>query len=108
VLRFKIHELLVECNVGRTRSEHLGLKDLATTTGIARSTLAGLTTLTREPVTNSANIEAICRFFQIHHPSFDPGMLFEFTPPLSDNLSPKVDDLYPRRASLRPQPRESE
>jgi len=79
-----LDELLVECNVGRHRNEHLGLQDVANAVGIARSTLAGLTTLTREPVTNSANIDAISRFFQLHHPNFATGMLFEFTPPLAD------------------------
>jgi hypothetical protein len=106
VIRFRINELLSECNAGRPREQHLHMQEVAEAIGAARSTLAGLTTLTREPVTNTATLEALCRFFQEHHPGFEPIMLMEFDPPLGDPAPVHMDELYPLRAARGRQPRQ--
>ena len=54
-----LDELLVECNVGRHRNEHLGLQDVANAVGIVRSTLAGLTTLTRGQKTKASGNKGV-------------------------------------------------
>lgn len=82
------------------------MQDLADAIGVARSTLAGLTTLTREPVTNTATFEALCRFFQVHHPDFELGLLLEFEPPLGEPAPINVHELYPLRAARGRQPRQ--
>ena len=99
VIRFRIKELLEECNRALPDDEeHWHMQLLADEIGISRSTLAGLTTLTREPVTNTATIEALCRFFHMNHPRFRVQMLFEFAPSLDQTTTTQVDELYPRRA----------
>ena len=105
MLRFRINELLAECNEGKPREEHVYMPHLAEAIGAARSTLAGLTTLTREPVTNTATFEALCRFFHRHHRNFQPGMLIEFVPPLGATEEIHVDQLYPLRANRGDAPR---
>ena len=99
VLRFRINELIEECNRNRPAEERLHMEMVAEAINVPRSTLAGLTTLTREPVTNSATIEALARFFKQHLPNFDVSMLFEFNPPLEDATEVRVDRLYPRRTA---------
>lgn len=106
MLRFRINELLAECNEGKPREEHVYMPHLAEAVGAARSTLAGLTTLTYEPVTNTATFEALCRFFHQHHPNFQPTMLIEFVPPLGATNETHVGRLYPRRATRGGQPRQ--
>lgn len=82
------------------------MQELADAIGVARSTLAGLTTLTREPVTNTATVEALCRFFHANYPDFQPTMLLEFDPPLGQPTPIHMDDLYPLRAVRGRQPRQ--
>lgn len=79
------------------------MDDLAKAIGIPRSTLGGLTwTKERDPVTNTAIVEALCRYFHKHLESFEPGMLLEFDPPLGDAThGVRVDDLYEKRAKKR-------
>src|SRR5688572_4156403 len=99
VLRFQINELLERCNRGRTADARLHMDSIAEAINVPRSTLAGLTTLTREPVTNSATLEALARYFKQHLPDFDVSMLLEFSPPLGDPSEVRVDRLYPRRTA---------
>lgn len=99
VLRLRINELIDECNRLRGADNRLHMEMVAAAINVPRSTLAGLTTLTREPVTNSATIEALARFFKRELPAFDVSMLFEFTPPLDQATEVRVDRLYPRRAA---------
>ena len=99
MLRFRINELIEQCNRDRMADDRLHMEMVAEAINVPRSTLAGLTTLTREPVTNSATIEALARFFRRHLPDFDVSMLFEFTPPLEDATEVRVDRLYPRRTA---------
>jgi hypothetical protein len=99
VIRFRINELIEECNRTRPAEDRLHMQILADAIGMSRSTLAGLTTLTREPVTNTAAVEAITRFFKRQLPGFEVSMLFEFTPPLEDTTEVRVDRLYPQRTA---------
>lgn len=80
-------------------------RDVADAIGVDRSTLAGLTTRTREPVTNTATLEALFRFFQRYHPNFELPMMFEFEPPLEQTEETRVDRLYPLRAQRSRQSR---
>lgn len=106
VIRFRINELLSECNARRPREQPVHMEDLAEAIGVARSTLAGLTTLTREPVTNTATLEALCRFFQERLPNFELGMLLDFDPPLAQTHTVHIDELYPLRAARGGRPRQ--
>lgn len=72
---------------------------VADAVGVSRSTLAGLTTLTQEPVTNTAVVECLARFFQERFPDFEVGMLFEFSPPLGRPSSANIRTLYRKRAA---------
>jgi hypothetical protein len=105
VIRFRINELLTECNAGQPPDQHIHMQELADAIGVARSTLAGLTTVTREPVTNTATLEVLIRFFQTHHPEFEPAMLLEFSPPLEETREVHLDALYPLRAARGREPR---
>lgn len=98
MIRFRINELLAECNAAREEEDRLHMQSVADAIGVPRSTLAGLTTRNREPVTNTATLEALFRFFQLHHPRFKPAMLFEFDPPLEETVETRVDRLYQQRA----------
>jgi hypothetical protein len=75
------------------------MQTVADAVGAARSTLANLTTLNREPVTNTALVECLCRYFSAQHPDFEPSMLFEFTPSLEIRTTTHIDKLYPERAA---------
>jgi hypothetical protein len=99
MIRFRIKELLEECNRAMPGTNRLHMQVLSDEIGVPRSTLAGLTTLTREPVTNTATIEALSRFFHLHRPDFKLEMLFEFDPPLGETTVTNVDELYPIRTA---------
>jgi hypothetical protein len=105
MLRFRLNELITECNQRRNTEDRLHMQSLADAVSVPRSTLAGLTTLNREPTTNTATLEALCRFFQLHHPDFQVVDLFEFHPPLPESTDLEVDILYPERAAKREEAR---
>lgn len=99
MIRFRINELLTECNEGRESADKLHMQSIADALGVPRSTLAGLTTGNREATTNTAYLEGLVRFFHLHHPAFEPSMLLEFRPPLGETPLLRIDDLYPMRAA---------
>jgi hypothetical protein len=99
MIRFRINDLIAECNRNiDPNAEHFTTQSVADAIGVPRPSLARLTKLRWEPVTNSATIEALCRFFQRHHPDFELSMLFEFHPPLAQTEEVDIDHLYPQRA----------
>jgi len=98
VIRFRLNELIAEYNQNSQASDRIHMQTVADAVGAARSTLANLTTLNREPVTNTALVECLCRFFATHLPNFEPSMLFEFTPSLEETTTTHIDELYPLRA----------
>lgn len=99
MIRFRINELIAECNESGQNEERIHMQVVADAIGVARSTLANLTRGTREPVTNSALVECLCRYFFVRHPEFEPSMLFEFSPSLEETTSTHIDELYPQRAA---------
>jgi hypothetical protein len=104
VLRLRITELLDRHNEGRPREERLTIQDVADTVNIPRGTLAPLNSFNRAPVTNTAYVEALVRYFQRLLPGLEPGDIFEFDPPLERTTTVRVDELYPNRKG---QPRET-
>jgi hypothetical protein len=80
------------------------MESVANAIGVPRSTLAVMTTfrLSRKPVTNTANLEAVCRFFCQRLSDFRLEDLVEFSPPLEGTVTTKVDELYPERAARSP------
>jgi hypothetical protein len=79
------------------------MQDIADAIDVPRGTLAGLTTYNRRPVTNSAYLEALIRYF---HTRLGFGNrwpeLLEFEPTLEQTQTVIVDELYPERAARRP------
>lgn len=89
MIRFALKELLGD------RS----MREVAEVTNIPRGTLARLVSA-EEPVTNSAYIEALCRYFCV-----GPERLLIFDPPIQSTPeqleTADVHRLYPLRASRR-------
>jgi DNA-binding Xre family transcriptional regulator len=94
VLRFRINELIEQWNAQNPDGAHITMRDVAQAIGVPRSTLAVLTTFNRRPVTNTAHLEALCRFFRLQ----DWRDLLEFSPPIERTETVVVDELYPERA----------
>lgn len=98
MIRFRINELIEDWN-RQHPAEELHMQVVADAIGVSRSTLAGLTTLTREPVTNTAVVECLARFFRQRLPDFSLNMLFEFSPPLEQRSTVDIRRLYRQRAA---------
>lgn len=97
MLRFRLNELIGERNEGRPPEERISMEDVALAVGVSRSTLAGLTRWERRlPVTNTALMEALCRFFRRM-----PNDLLEFEPAIDVEYFVNVDELYRQRAIRR-------
>lgn len=103
MLRLRINELLAEYNRDRPREERIRMQDIANAVDVPRGTLSGLTTYNRRPVTNSAYLEALIRYFsvQLGFGNRWPE-LFEFEPVLDQTETVIVDELYPERAARTP------
>jgi len=104
MLRLRITDLLDRHNQERPREEWLTIQDVADAIGVPRGTLAPLNSFNRAPVTNTAYLEALIRYFRQLLPGLEPGELFEFDPPLDQTTTVNVDELYPNRKG---QPREN-
>lgn len=97
MLRFRLNELIVVYNETRPLEERISMEDVARAVGVSRSTLAGLTRWERRlPVTNTALLEALCRFFRTM-----PNDLLEFHPAIDADCPVNVDELYQQRAIRR-------
>jgi hypothetical protein len=105
MLRLRLNELIAECNEGLPPEQQISMQNLADAIGVPRSTLAGLTNFSRRrPVTNTAYLEALCRFFSLRlrgrrRRRFDWTDLLEFNPPLEVPGTVVVDELYPERVA---------
>lgn len=97
MLRFRINELIGQWNAQHPPDQHVTMREVAQAIGVPRSTLAVLTTFNRSPVTNTAHLEALCRFFRLQ----DWRELLEFNPPIDQTETVVVDELYPERAMRR-------
>ncbi len=78
------------------------MDSVATAIKVPRSSIAVMSTFNRKPVTNTAHLEALCRFFSLRLPEFKVDDLLEFSPPLGETETVVVDELYPERAARRP------
>lgn len=94
MLRFRLPELLLEKE--RRENRRIGWREVSEETGISRQVLANLAARTRAAVTNTAYLEALCRYFGCHLQE-----LVELVPPLGQG-SHHVDELYPDRRQSRP------
>ena len=92
MLRIRLRELIHEKELREGRDVKLG--EIREETGISTQVLSNLRSLERIAVTNTANIDALWRFFQC--PIQD---LFAPTPELGEEESCHVDDLFPDRRS---------
>lgn len=99
MLRFRLNELIAECREQSPELSNLTIAILADEIGSNRSTLANLTTLAREPVTNTALFESLVRYFKVRLPNFEMEMLLEFDPPLTRDNPFRIDDIYPTRSN---------
>ena len=108
MVRFRLNELMERCNRDLPPEQHLHMQVLADAIHVPRGTLSGLTSWDRdrEPVTTTATLEALFRFFR-HRlgPDFHMEELFEFSPDL-DAAEVSVLRLYPKRTALSPKLRE--
>lgn len=90
MLHFRLRELLAEKE--RQLGRRIPLREVAEETGVSVQVLSSLNSPNREIVTNTATLEAICRFFGC---SADSLLIFD--PPCGVEESHHVDDLYPNR-----------
>lgn len=90
MIRFRLPEILLEKE--RQEGRRIPWREVADATGISRQVLANLASRERTMVTNTAHIEAICRYF-----GCEVERLIEFDPPIGGESSCHVDSLYPNR-----------
>ena len=106
-MRLRIRELLDELNANLPRAQRIRIEDVAAAVGVPRGTLSRLTTFTSKPVTNTATLEALYRYFSSRFCDArgDRGFrweeLVEIDPPAGGSIVVRVDDLYPERAARR-------
>jgi putative transcriptional regulator len=93
VIRFRLQELISQREIELGR--RLPRKEIAEATGISPQVLSGLTNPSRNPVTNTAFVESLCRYFRC-----EVGELIELRPGLDEEVeSVHVDRLYPDRGN---------
>jgi DNA-binding Xre family transcriptional regulator len=94
MLQFRLPELLLEKE--RREGRRIGWREVSEATGISRQVLANLAARGRSVVTNTAYLEALCRYF-----GRGPQDLLEFVPPIDEEPRHHVDELYPERRRPR-------
>jgi DNA-binding Xre family transcriptional regulator len=90
MLRFRLPELRRERE--NSSGKRLTWREVSAETGIARQSLANMASQTQLCVTNTAHVEAVCRFF-----GCTADELIQFEPPLDTEVSCHIDSLYPNR-----------
>jgi len=96
MFRFRLRELIAAKE--RALGRRLPRSEIAAATGVSVQVLSSLTSPDRAIVTNTAFVEGLCRYF-----ACTPNELLIFEPPLEQEGSTHVDELYPNR---RRQPEE--
>ncbi len=96
MIRFRLAERIADKE--RLLGRRLPLGEIADATGISGQTLSNLRS-PRAVVTNTAYIEALCRYFEC-----EAGALIEFDPPVGPGDQHHVDQLYPERRGGRGNP----
>ncbi len=97
MLRLRITDLLERHNREHRPETGLTIQDVATAIGVPRGTLAPLNSFNRAPVTNTAYVEALYRYFRRLLPGLLLDDLVEFDPPVDRTATIHVDELYPNR-----------
>lgn len=97
MLRFKLARLKLELEEREGR--RVPWSEIAEGTGISAQVLSSLASRERVIVTNTANLEAICRYFQRRlGRRLEPiGEVFEFDPELGADYPVHVDEIYRER-----------
>ena len=90
MLRYRFRELLAEKE--RRENRRIHISDVAEATGIRPQVLSGLNSPTRQVVTNTAYLEALCHYFPC-----TPNDLLVIDPVPGAAPSCHVDHLYPTR-----------
>lgn len=90
MIRFRLPELLLEKE--RREGRRIRWSDVAQATGLSRQVLANLASRDRAVVTNTAFVEALCRYF-----GCGAQELIEFSPPIGQQPDCHVDAIYPDR-----------
>jgi hypothetical protein len=106
VLKFRINQLIDLVNDGRAREDWITVQEVADAIGVPRGTLSPLTSYRRKPVTNTATVESLYRYFRRELPDdveFGWADLLEVDPEPGPTTPVRVDELYPERANRRGQ-----
>ena len=90
MIRFHFKELLAEKE--RKLNRRITRAELSRETGISQPVLSSLTSFSRQVVTNTAYVEALCRYFRC-----TPNDLMVLDPPIGDERTCHIDELYPSR-----------
>lgn len=101
MMRLRLKELLATYNRTRVGNDRLTMKDMAKAVNIPPGSLSKLTTFNRLPVTNTAYIEGLLRYFSQLIPDFQISDLLDFEPPLTAIASTDVEVLYPGRRRVK-------
>jgi putative transcriptional regulator len=94
MILFRLPELLLEKE--RQVGRRIPWREVSEATGISRQVLANLASRERQSVTNTAYLEAICRYFECRIED-----VIQFCPPIGDTDSCHIDGLYPNRRDTR-------
>lgn len=94
-MRLRIQDLIVEINRANPQETPLHIRDVAAALGLARTTLANVTTFTGQRATNTRIVEALIRYFSARIPQFDIKDLFDFDPPIGREAGYTAAVLYP-------------
>ena len=90
MLKFLLAERLSEKEAAEKR--RIGWGEVADAIGVSRQALATLASGRRKVVTNTAHLEALCRYFKC-----DVGEIVALDPPPDAKSPCHVDKLYPGR-----------
>ena len=94
MIKFRLAELVLARE--REEGRRITWREISDATKISQQTLANLASRTQVTVTNTANVEALCRYFRCQ-----PNDLVTFDPPLEETTSCDIDQLYPDRRRRR-------
>ena len=94
-MRLKIQDLINQINLGNPGATPLHIRDVAAELGLARTTLANVTTFTGQRATNTRIVEGLIRYFSARIPEFDIKDLFDFEPPIGREAGYTAGILYP-------------
>lgn len=90
MLKFRLAELLQAKE--RREGRAINWAEAAQAIGVSRQTLATLASGRRRVVTNTAHVEALCRYFRCR-----PDELLELEPAAGAEYTCHIDELYPGR-----------